>query len=75
MQHSIFANLTIDAIRPGMDSPTQVADLLESLLPQKLNGLYAAWTHLANSNDVLANIQLFEALRKLSQGNQMAPDV
>jgi hypothetical protein len=25
-----------------VDSPAQVADLVESLLPQKLNGLYAS---------------------------------
>jgi hypothetical protein len=72
---SVFANLAIDAIRPGVDSPAQVADLLESLLPQKLNGLYAARAHFANGNDLLPNVQLLETLRKLSQGDQMAPNV
>ena len=72
---SIFAHFTINAVGPGMDSPAQVADLLESLLPQKLNGLYAAGAHFANGNDLLSNVQLFETLRKLSQGDQMAPNV
>ena len=58
-----------------MDSTAQVADLLESMLPQKLNRLYAAWAHFADGNDLLPNIQLLEALWKLSQGDQMAPDV
>jgi hypothetical protein len=74
-QHSVLANLAIDAIRPGVDPAAQVADLLESLLPQKLNGLYAARAHFAKGNDLLPNVQLLETLRKLSQGDQMAPNV
>jgi hypothetical protein len=58
-----------------VDPTAQIAHLLESLLPQKLNRLYAAWAHFANCNDLLPNIQLLEALRKLSQGDQMASDV
>ena len=38
-QHSVFANLTIDTIRPCVDPTAQIAHLLEGLLPQKLNRL------------------------------------
>jgi hypothetical protein len=48
----VLPNTVVDPIRPGVDSARQIPDLCESRLIQNLNGLGAAWTHLADSNNL-----------------------
>src|SRR5271167_4594027 len=45
------------------------------MLLEVFNSLHPAWSHLANSNDLLARIQLVQTLRKLRQRNQVSSDV
>ena len=58
-----------------MDSSAQIRDLTEAMLLEVFDSLHAAWSHLAESDDLFARIQLIQTLRKLGQRDQVPSDI
>ena len=59
---SILADFVIDFVRPGVDSSAQIRNLAEAMLLEVFDSFHTPRTHLANSNDLLARVQLVQTL-------------
>jgi hypothetical protein len=71
----VFADTVIDPIGPRVNSTRKVPHLIKTCFVKQLHGLGAAWTHLANCDNLLIHIEFIHAARQLGQRNKVSPDI
>src|ERR687893_148735 len=71
----VLRDARVDLLAPGRDAALDVVDVLEARVLQELDGPGAAAPGLAVDGEVLALVELGQALRKLTEGYKPHPDV
>ena len=65
----------IDAIGPGVNSASQVPNLIKTGLMENLDCLRTTRPHFADGDNLLTGIEFIQATRQLSERNQVAANI